>query len=213
MTTITLNDHGTVVRFQQLGAQLANPAALTKVVGREARNQLVTHFRRKHRSDVNRLNPARRQNFWLQVAQSVSQPLLSTGGLTVTISIADPRFAQKVFGGTITAKRTKNLSLPVSPDAYGRTTKTFEAETGLKLFLLQVGGKKKSGFSNAMLATARGGGIQVEYLLTPSVTQDADPTALPNEAEFSAALVNRAEKHVARKTAEANGQATAGGAE
>lgn len=212
MTTITLTDHGTTVRLEQLGAQVGNPEALAKVVGREGANRLKAHFRAKNRREINHLNPGRRQNFWTQVGQSVSAPVISTGGTTVTISISDPRFAQKVFGGTITAKRSKYLTIPLSPDAYGRTAKTFEAETGLKLFLLKVGGRKKSGFESAVLATARGGGIQVEYALRRSVTQRADPTALPDTASFQAALLARAEKWAARQAAAANGQ-TPGGAE
>lgn len=211
MTTITLTDAGTTVRLEQLGAQVGDPAALAAVVGREGVNRVKAHFRAKHRREPNRLNPGRRQNFWLGVAQSVSAPVISAGGTTVTISISDPRFAQKVFGGTITAKRAGSLTIPVSPDAYGRTTKTFEAETGLKLFLLRVGRKGGSKFGNAVLATARGGGIQVEYVLRRSVTQAADPTALPDRAEFQAALIQRAEQWAARNAAEANGQ-TPGGA-
>lgn len=212
MITVTLTDAGTTARLEALAHQVGQPAALAAVVGREGVNRLKAHFRAKHRQEPNRLNPGRRQNFWLQVAQSVSAPVIATGGTTVTISISDPRFAQKVFGGTITAKRAGALTIPVSPDAYGRTTKTFEAETGLKLFLLRPGGKGGNRFRNAVLASARGGGLQVEFVLKLAVNQDKDATALPDEVALQAALILRAEAWAARRAAEANGQ-TPGGAE
>ncbi|MFO1461878.1 MAG: hypothetical protein U1G08_21060, partial [Verrucomicrobiota bacterium] len=98
------------------------------------------------------------------------------------------------------------LTIPVAPEAYGRTARTFEAETGLKLFFLKVGiGAGKS----AVLATHRGGGVQVEYVLRSSVNQAPDPTALPDPEVMSSALLKRAEGYVARKLAEATGKETA----
>jgi hypothetical protein len=36
--------------------------------------------------------------------------------------------------------------------------------------------------------------LEVEYILTPSVDQEADPTALPDETEFSQGVLDRAQK-------------------
>jgi len=213
--TVVFEDRGLVVRFAELGRQLGRPEALARVVGREGDNRLKAHFRAKDRNEPNRLNPGRRQHLWLQIGKSVSAPAISAGGTEVRITISDPRFAQKVFGGPIKPKRAgvKTLAIPVSPDAYARSPKSFEHETGGKLFLLRVGGRGGSRFANAVLATARGGGIQVEYVLKPFVVQKPDPTALPERRTFEAALLGRAERYVARKTAEAAGGATPGGTE
>lgn len=207
MISVTISDHGTQARLAELSARLERPVGLARVLGREGRNRLVAHFRRKDREEPNRLG-GERQHFWLQVARATQSPVEAADGSLVTITVNHPAIAQKIFGGTIRAKRTRFLTIPVSPEAYGRTASTFERETGLKLFLLKVGPSK-----SPVLAAARGGGIQVEYLLRRSVKQSPDPTALPDEGDFNAALLGRAESYVARITAEANGgQATGGNA-
>ena len=119
------------------------------------------------------MNPDRREHFWLQISRSVQAPVVNSD-TSVSISINDPRFAQKVFGGPIVAKRARNLSIPVEKDAYGRTPATYEQETGFKLFLVH-------GANQLLLARALGDGrVQIEYLLTPRVNQAPDPTALPD---------------------------------
>ena len=200
MITIRYNDHGFSDRLPRLLAQLAEPTALLAILGREAGNRLRSHFRQKDRTEPNKLGGAR-THFWRQVTDSVQSPRIASNKTSVVVSVTHPAIAQKVMGGTIRPKRVKFLTIPVAPEAHGRTTRTFEAETGLKLFLLKVGTGKKS----AVLATARGGGIQIEYVLRSSVTQSPDPTALPNPEAMSAALLKRAEGYVARKLAEAMG--------
>lgn len=203
--TITFDDHGFGKRLPVLLQQLQRPSALLAVLGRDAANQYRAHFRMKNRTP-NKLG-GKRTNFWRGVADSVQAPRLEGGGTAVVISIPHPSIAQKVKGGIIRPKRVKFLTIPVSPEAYGRTARsrnggpgTFEAETGLKLVFLKVGDH------NAVLATHRGGGMQVEYILTASVNQDPDPTALPDPELVAARLLQRAEGYVERKLAEAAGK-------
>ncbi len=85
----------------------------------------------------------------------------------------------------------------MSEKAYGRTASTFERETGLKLILIRQGGKKGSG--KAMLAAKVGGGLEVEYLLTKSVTQEPDPTALPDEGFLKEKLLERGQAVLERQ--------------
>lgn len=199
MITIAYNDHGFSQRLPILMGQLKHPTALLSILGREAGNRLKAHFRQKDRTEPNKLG-GKRQHFWRQVTDSVQAPRISGKGDQVTVSITHPAIAQKVMGGPIRPKRVKFLTIPVTPDAYGRTARTFEAETGLKLFFLRVG---KGSFTTPVLASARGGGIQVEYILRTSVNQAPNPTALPAAEAMSMALLSRAEKYVARKLAEA----------
>jgi uncharacterized protein (DUF697 family) len=188
MIAITLTDAGFVSKINRFAAQTKNPTGLMKVLGREAANRLKAHFRAKNKTP-NKLG-GKRENFWNRVGQSVQNPVVGSSGREVSVSINDPRFVRKVFGGTITAKRAKALSIPVTAEAYGRSPSTFEQETGLKLFLVRTG---SGGFQNAVLATQRGKGLQVEYVLKKSVNQDADPTALPDEKAMEAALIARGE--------------------
>ncbi|MBN8245886.1 MAG: hypothetical protein J0L84_00420 [Verrucomicrobia bacterium] len=198
MITVTFNDHGFGQRLPILLRQLQRPAALLAVLGRDAANQYRTHFRMKNRTP-NKLG-GKRTNFWRQVADSVQAPRLENGDQAVVISINHPAIAQKVMGGVIKPKRVKFLTIPVSPEAHGRTARTFEHETGLKLVFLKVGDR------NAVLATHRGGGMQIEYVLTASVKQAPDPTAVPDPDVVAGKLLVRAEGYVARILAQATGK-------
>lgn len=201
MIAIRYDDHGFSQRLPILLAQLERPKALLSILGREAGNRLKSHFRQKDRTEPNKLMGAR-QHFWRGVADSVQAPRLAAAGHSVTVSIPHPAIAQKVRGGTIRPKRVKFLTIPVSPDAYGRTARTFTAETGYKLVLLRVG---KRGSGGGVLASVRGAGLQVEYVLRSSVTQAPDADALPDAGAMSAALLLRAERYVARILSQATG--------
>lgn len=191
MITITIGDHGFRTRMQTLATRLKNPSGLLMVVGREAGNRLKAHYRMKERTEPNKLGGPR-THFWRDVANAVNQPQLA-GGEGVRIQISHPAIAQKIHGGVIRAKAAGALTIPLVPEAHGRRASTYEAETGFKLFVV----RKPNG---AFLAAAADGEIRFIYALRQSVNQDPDPTALPPEEEFSAALVARAEKYVARIT-------------
>ncbi|HEY4414477.1 MAG TPA: hypothetical protein VGO57_02200 [Verrucomicrobiae bacterium] len=144
----------------------------------------------------------RRTHFWLEVGRSVQQPVMENP-TTISVTISDPRFAQKLFGGQIIAKNAGALTLPVEERAYGRTTRTFEQETGLKLTLIVTG---KGLFENAVLAVKEKGqpGFTVEYVLTKSVNQKADRNALPLKSTLETAILQRSEKVLARQIAGQN---------
>lgn len=189
------------VEFARKIALAKNPRAVLLASGREAGSQLKKHFRAKDKANANKLSD-RRSHFWLQVAQSVNQPVLENPK-TVSVTISDPRFALRLFGGTITAKNADALTIPEEERAYGRTAKVFEAETGLKLFLVRTG---KGAFENAVLAVHEPGqkGFTVEYLLTKSVTQTADTEALPEKSALERAILDRAQKVLDRQLADAS---------
>lgn len=196
MIAVHINREGFVKKMDATLAQAKNPGAIMAGVGREAVNRLKAHFRELDKTQVNHLAPERREHFWRQVGNSVHAPVLAPSGRTVTVSITDPRYAQKLFGGTLRAKTTRNLAIPEEPEAYGRRPKVYEQETGHKLFVIKQN-------SNVLLATAiAGGGLQVEYLLTPSVHQDAEPKAFPDQAQFEKALTDRADAMLERQLKE-----------
>lgn len=178
-------------------ARARQPTLVLLAMGRELGNRLKDHFRMKDRTEPNKLS-ARRQHFWLGLSRTVSVPELGENR-SVSVKVSDARIAQKVFGGPIVAKRVKNLTVPVSERAYGRTAATFERETGLKLFVLGMGGTAKNGKQGLVLAAAVAGGVEVEYVLTPKVRQAADPTALPERKELERQLIERGQKVVDRE--------------
>jgi hypothetical protein len=190
--TITVDSQQFQADFAAKLSVVRNPTAMLKAAGRELGNQLKKHFRARDETNVNRLAPERREHFWLAVAQSVQAPV-QEGALSISVTILDPRLAQKIYGGAIVAKNARALTIPETEEAYGRTAATFEAETGLKLFLIKVGGTKSNALENAILAAKTGGGLMVEYVLTPSVVQEADPDALPEMGLLEAAILDRAQ--------------------
>jgi hypothetical protein len=159
---------------------------------------------REHNADpVNHFG--KRTNFWLQVMRSVQTPTLPVSGTPAVVSINDPRFAQKLYGGPIVAKRAKALTIPVSPEAYGRTAAVLEQEKGIKLFAIwQKGGGgllvqsilKRAGKSSGCQTPVHGGLI-VHYLLRKSVYQQPDPKALPTKESIAASFVAGAKAVVA----------------
>lgn len=198
MIAITVNDKDVIQRLTALGKELGKPQALARVVGQEGVRLLKAHFRQKDKTP-NKLG-GKRVNYWRQVADSVNnQAVVSPGGSQVTIGISSPTFAQKLYGGTITAKRGKALTIPVRPEAYGRAAKQLEDAEGVKLFVLSLSGQGPG--TGYLAAKAEDGAVKIYYVLRASVEQAPDPTALPDMAGFKAALVDNAERYVADKIA------------
>jgi hypothetical protein len=195
MIAIAIERGGFNAQFKVLLGQAQRPTVVLMAAGRELANRLRAHFRMKEQSGANKLS-SRRKHFWLQVMQSVNDPM-QTGFNAVSVRVSDPRIAQKVFGGTITAKRAGALTIPVSEKAYGLPASTFEQVTGLKLFIL--GKKQDAGGRGGVLAAKVGEQIEVEYVLMKSVEQAADPTALPAMSELEAAVLARARAVVDRQ--------------
>jgi hypothetical protein len=154
--------------------------------GQRSASNFIRSWMRDHNSNpVNHFG--KRTNFWLQVMRSVQAPPPPASGTPALIAINDPRFAQKLYGGPIVAKRAKALTIPVSPEAYGRTAAVLEQEKGIKLFAISTKGGggmlvqsilKRAGRSKGGQTPVHGGLI-VHYLLRKSVYQQPDPLALP----------------------------------
>jgi len=194
---LTVSDYGSSAaflrEFDECAFQARNRPGIMKVVGRRGSNELKKHFRMRNRTP-NKLGGTR-TNFWQGVADAVQNPVL-VGDSGVCISINHPAFAQKVFGGTIKPKNAKALTIPVEPEAYGRTVATFQQETGIQLFLLK---KKAGGMSNLLAGIVDEHTVKVFYVLQSSVDQAADPQALPDQNQFEAALLDEAEQYLNRE--------------
>jgi hypothetical protein len=185
MLGIQLSSDGFKAKIHKITGLAKNPREVMLSGGRAGANLLKRHFRKKNSAEPNKLG-GRRSNFWTRVAESVSAPA-TEGDKTVVISVTDPRFAQKVFGGTIRAKRARNLTIPQTAEAYDRRASVFERETGLKLFFIRSGGK-------SALAAKIGNAVQVEYILKPEVEQQADPTALPPQDQLEEVVAAEAQR-------------------
>lgn len=168
------------------------PRGILAPAARECANRLRSHFLMKDRTNPNKLG-GQRQHIWQRIAHAVQAPIVED--TKAMIQIRDPIIAQKVFGGPIHAERVKNLAIPEEAKAYGRAPAVFERETGLKLILIKEN-------DHAILATRidpHSKALQVEYILTPSVNQEPDETALPPQDELEQAVLDRARKAMERQ--------------
>lgn len=154
-----------------LAERARNPMPGLNIAGRALSNLLKAHYRQKGQTP-NKLG-GERQFFWLQVGQGVNQR--QTGTNSVAVSIAHPAINQKIFGGTISAKRAGALTIPVHPQAYGRSASVLSKLIGVALFRVKdvLAGWDKSAKK-----------LTIYYVLKKSVNQKPDPTALPPTSEM-----------------------------
>lgn len=184
MLTIKLEKDEVTPHLRRLLKQAGSNGPLAKVLGRAGANELKKHFRARNAANPNKLG-GKRTNFWTAVGASVQSPVTYPG--RIVISINDPRIAQKVFGGTITAKKAKNLAIPIDPRAHGNSPRVF---SNLE-FAISASGAK-------LLGLRVNGGIDWLYVLKKSVSHSRDPQALPKDAAMGAALEKAGDIHLRR---------------
>jgi hypothetical protein len=159
---------------------------LGTVLGRAAANSLRKHFRERNKTP-NKLGGSR-TNFWSRVAESVQSPRAASGNIIVPVS--HPAIAQKVFGGTITPKKAKNIAVPIDPRAHGKSPRVFP----LLQFAITSSGAKLLGLKDGQ------NGMDWLYVLVPSVTQDRDPNALPKAEKMGADLTKAADIYLRNRS-------------
>lgn len=115
------------------------------------------------------------------------------------ITIADPRFAHRITGGTVTPKRSKLLAIPLRAEAYRLSGKGTlrESAPGLKLVVYPKGvyliedlkGAGKGGAGKKRVS------VKPWFKLVPRVTHRARPQEAPDAGQLSAdarSAMNRA---------------------
>jgi hypothetical protein len=189
--TFTLQKDDVSPALAVLRARAKNPRRIMAAAAGGIANLFRKHLRMLNRTHPNKLG-GKRTHMWNEFARSVNIPQLTD--TSATISISDPRAQHKHTGGTIRAKRTKMLAIPVTAEAYGRRPSVFEGETGIKLFVLR-------GENSAALAGATEGGVKVFFALKASVTQGPDPKEgiLPPEDEIKTVALAKAQEALARQ--------------
>jgi len=165
-----------------------------KAGGKQLETDLRDHFAARNQEPNKEGWPKR--NFWAGIRRSTALSSFSASEAVVLIS--DPAINQKVYGGTITPKRVRNLPLPMNADAY-RAGSPRELQTNfLRLIVTRSGaylvereavnirprGGKKVGYRPA---SEMGG--RFWYHLVPSVTQQPDPRALPDESYLEGSVL------------------------
>lgn len=103
-------------------------------------------------------------------------------GSGATIANNAEHYGFKVRGGTITPKRVKFLTIPLTREARGRRARTYEEDFGKRLFI-------PKGTSVLAEKKEKGKGFKAIYALLRSVTQPPWPDALPREELVSETFV------------------------
>jgi hypothetical protein len=176
MIVIRLNSGSARNLLNWIGGKVEHPADMLAESATRVERSLRGHFSERDKRG-NKLG-GRRTNFWAAIANSTA-----IGDVTdrqADVNIGDPRFAQKLHGGTITAKTPWPgsgfllLTIPVHPAAHGRRVSVAARETGLKMtFVGSAAGGVIGHFARQAAED------EVYYACVPSVTQTADPEALP----------------------------------
>jgi len=119
----------------------------------------------------------------------------------VIVQIADPRFVHRIEGGTVIAKRKKNLAIPLTAEAYAASGKgsLVESMPGLKVIKLPRGVYLCREIEEPITRGATGGRkfnrIKVRrviplFKLVRSVTHRPHPEELPDAARLATAARN-----------------------
>lgn len=118
-------------------------------------------------------------NFWRGIARSVRLKQASESSMIV----GSNHFAaaQKQFGGEIRAKKKQALTIPVSPEAKGKTAKEFKSG-GRPLFVVR--GNLEGKDTLGLLGYSAHGEFFPMFVLRKSVKQKAEPW-FPEEAEIT----------------------------
>ena len=187
------------------------PARLLPIIGRAAVNVW-----RGHLFDLNRTRPnqigGRRTGFYAQAARSASFEV--AGDNSVVVSANSVGIAQRFYGGTIRPKLGKKyLTIPVAPEAYGKTAREFPnlqlvfGHGGQPIALatpstraVQITQNKRGKIVKQ--ATGRLGVIM--FRLVKSVTQQPDPTVIPSAETFDAKIGADLDAYTARLVERAN---------
>lgn len=203
-------DSSPIARLVSQAQAIGQDAELLNVGARGLAEKLRSFFGLLDQSRPNAMGGTR-THFWGKVRRSVQNPVVTPPAAEVSINHLG--FAQRLFGGFIRPVTRKFLTIPASPEAYGKTAGEFRGRLrfgfaenrygSLSPALLtsdsstvRLGRKRKDG-SRKFSGKARPG--LVMFWLVKQVYQRPDPTVLPSAEELEAAAVVPMENYLARK--------------
>lgn len=180
--------------FQRLAAAVQRAPSVRAAMGEAIAGKLRHNFRRLDRTRTNKLGGTR-TGFYGRAVKAVQQPALTPGG--VSVSIVQQGIAQRFFGGEITPKSGKYLTLPVHPLAYGKRAREFS-----DLQFIALDGGRRAILVRPNDASPNGIG-EIFYALVRRVHQQPDPSVLPTDEELNTAALTAGDEHLANLIARA----------
>lgn len=185
--TFVLNDSATPA-LQRMLSSVQPKRGLLSILGRRLQNDLRSHFLTKE--DQPNKSGWPKGHFWSQIRQSTQLESVTEDAAIVTI--ADPRFSMRYFGGTIRPKEKENLAVPLVPQAAGKYPSA-NLIPGVFLTFRKVNGVLKK-----FLVAGEPDNLSFLWVLKKSVTHPKDPTALPPDEKLMNGLQEEAAKYVLR---------------
>lgn len=176
--------------LRRLGAAIASPG-LRRAIGAAARNTIIAHLSNLQSTRPNKQGWPR-QGYWAAAARSVTQPI--DHGNTIVIAIQQTGIALHYYGGTITPKQSKYLTIPAVPEAYGTRARDARWQDRLRFALLAgkpalvakvnfyraiTKGRRAGQRQFATGDRAKHGASDVVYWLIRSAAIRPDPSILP----------------------------------
>lgn len=175
------------------------PEQLQPVVGRAARTVYRDHLIGLNASRANALGGPR-TGFYLKAAQGTS---FTAEGDHVIIAIASVGIAQRYFGGTIRAGQNgsgaKYLTIPASAESHGKRASEFNdlellwgrngpyALARRHATLIRIARRNATGTRKVGSRGEQGG--EILFWLKKEITQQPDPTVLPDSTTVGAAVL------------------------
>lgn len=142
--------------------------------------------------------------FWEDAARATGWKDMGDG--SVLISIAKIGVRQRYRGGAIVPKNVKFLTIPIHPDAYGKTAKDFDnliLITTPKGAYLAQGSFESLGLTKDGRRTRRGRGSPIKrqvltflFKLSSGVDQVANPNVIPSPADYTRAALTALDQAV-----------------
>lgn len=158
-----------------------------KLIGASVNRLVKDHLVKKNSSSPNKLGGPR-TNLFVQMSRSTN---FRADNTSATVSINHVAAGQRYRGGTIHARRSKYLTIPLTPAAYNQRARGNRFAD--KLFAQH---SKKGNLILFLKPRTKGDPIVPIYALKESVTQKPDPTVLPTDQEIQEAALKGARLHL-----------------
>jgi hypothetical protein len=174
---------GITGKARGLPARLAKaiaPERIAPVIGQDLTRLVTDHLVAYGKAHPNRLGGTRTQYY----GKAADKTSYTVQGDTVTISVNQVGIRLHYYGGTVSKKKKKYLTIPVHPLAHGkRAGDHFSGK--LKL----VFGKNRQPVALALPSEAKGQKDTILYALKKSVTIRADKKIIPGKTALRQGLI------------------------
>lgn len=182
---LTITDSA-LPRVSAVIASLQNAAQLHANMAMGIEYTVLRHIRTKLVSTPNKLG-AQSTGFWQKAANSV---VARSTAQEAVVEITHRGVALQYYGGTVTPKNKKALTIPIHPDAHGKWVGDFPQGTIFRIPGTALLARKVGDASSAQ--------IQPLFLLRRSVKVNSNPDVLPTEDEIRTAALDAGKAFVER---------------